>query len=63
MRFDEEDGLVFGHKLIPRVCGKHDIKGEVEALSVLQRDPERNSSWTQVVDMTSSRRIEPINLD
>ena len=34
MRFDEEEGLVFHHKLIPHVCGKHGIKGEVQTLSV-----------------------------
>ena len=33
MRFDKEDGLVFGHKLIPHVC-KHGAKGEVQTLSV-----------------------------
>ena len=34
MRFDEEEGLVFNHKLIPHVCGKHGTKGEVQTLSV-----------------------------
>ena len=34
MRFDEEDGLVYDRKLIPHVCGKHGIRGEVQTLSV-----------------------------
>ena len=34
MRFDEEEGLVYHHKLIPHVCGKHGLKGEVQTLSV-----------------------------
>ena len=34
MRFDEKEGLVFTHKLIPHVCGKHGTKGEAQTLSV-----------------------------
>lgn len=50
MRFDEEEGLVYHHKLVPHVCGKHGIKGEVQTFFYLQEGQEQNSSWVQVVD-------------
>ena len=57
MRFDEEEGLVFDHKLIPHVCGKHGVKGEVQTLSVPAKG-SRAKFWIQDVDMTSSQRTE-----
>lgn len=62
MRFDEEDGLVFGRALIPHVCGMAS-RVKYKLCQSPQRDPEQRPSWTQVVDTTSSRRIEPRNLD
>ena len=32
MRFDEEEGLVFIHKFIPHVYGKHGTKGDMQVL-------------------------------
>ena len=65
MRFDEEEGLVFNHKLIPHVCGKHGTKGEVQTLSV----PAKGSRAKFIIntgsghDLISKNRAKKLGLD
>ena len=65
MRFGEEEGLVYDRKLIPHVCGKHGIKGEVQTLSV----PAAGSRAKFIMDtgcghdLISKNRAKKLGLD
>ena len=65
MRFDEEEGLVHNHKLIPHVCGKHGVKGEVQTWSV----PAKGSSAKFIMvsgcghDLISKNRAKKLGLE
>ena len=65
MWFDEEEGLVYDRKLIPHVCGKHGIKGEVQTLSV----PAKGSRAKFIMDtgcghdLISRNRDKKLGLD
>lgn len=50
MRFDDEEGLVFNHRLIPHICGKKGSKGACKHYRYLHEDHSLHGHrmWTRL---------------